>query len=362
MKVHIVIGTRPQYVKLAALEGLLRERFSVTVIDTNQHYDEALSKFFLRDLNIRSPEINLRVGSGNHGAVSGKIIIELEKIWLKNRPDAVMVVGDTNSCLGGALAAAKLGISVVHVEAGLRSFEKNLPEEINRVITDHLADILFITEPAAKENLIREGIPDRRIFYAGNVMIDSLRKNLAIARERKIWEKYNLTSRKYGVVTLHRPGNVDSAKKLGEILQAISAGAGDLPLIFPMHLRTKRILKKLRHLPKGMRVTKPLGYLDFISLMTDSRLIITDSGGVQEESSVLGIPCVTLREVTERPITVDKGTNILAGTGRQTIIFAVRRAKQNKIRKVKIPGWDGKAALRIVSALEKWGKERHIYG
>lgn len=359
MKVDVVIGTRPQYVKLAALDNLLRQKFAVTVIDTNQHYDDALSNQFLRDLKIPSPEINLRIGSGGHGEITGKILIGLEKIWLSNMPDLVIVVGDTNSCLGGALAAAKLGIPIAHVEAGLRSFEKTLPEEINRILTDHLSNLLFITEILARKNLILEGIPDENIYHVGNVMIDSLKRNLKIIKSRKIWKKYNLVPRKYGILTLHRPANVDSAEKLSNILQAVSVGVGSLPLIFPAHLRTKKNLDGLKYLPPEVRITEPLGYLDFIGLLNDSKIIITDSGGIQEESTVLGIPCVTLREVTERPITVEKGTNILAGTSSEKIKSAIQLAINKPVKPGRIPLWDGKAANRVVSALVAWEKKTY---
>lgn len=358
MKIHIVIGTRPQYVKLAALYSVLKQKFNVSVIDTGQHYDYQMSNVFLKDLKLPPTNINLKAGSGEHGAVTGMMLDRLEKVWLDDRPDLVMVVGDTNSCLAGALAAAKLGIPIAHVEAGLRSFEKDLPEEINRKIADHLSDLLFTTEPQANINLINEGISEKRIYYVGNVMIDSLRRNLKTAMHRKIWEKYDLKPRSYGVVTLHRPDNVDSAEKLNRVLDSISEGAGDMPLIFPAHLRTRKSLDKVRSIFKGIRITQPLGYLDFMSLLSSSRLVITDSGGIQEESSVLGIPCVTLREVTERPITVEKGTNVLAGSERKTIVLAVRKAKGGRICPMRIPKWDGKTSLRIASTLRQWQMEK----
>lgn len=362
MNIHIVIGTRPQYVKLAALYPILKQKFNVTVIDTGQHYDYQMSGVLLRDLKLPSADINLKVGSGGHGVITGMMLGRLEKVWLKKPPDLVIVFGDTNSCLAGALTAAKLGIPVAHIEAGLRSFEDNLPEEINRKIVDHLSSLLFTTEPVASINLIREGISQSKIFYVGNIMIDSLNRFLKIAKKRRVWKKYGLLPRNYSILTLHRPENVDDPNKLDYILKSVVEGAANLPIIFPVHLRTKKYLNGINLFKKEIKEIKPLGYLDFISLMCQSKIIITDSGGIQEESSALGIPCVTLRETTERPITVDKGTNVLAGTKRETIILLIEKAKKRKICPVKIPKWDGKASLRIISALSKWEKERNNYG
>ena len=357
MKVHIVIGTRPQYVKLAALRDKLAQEFDLTVIDTGQHYHRQLSLALLEDLKLPPPDINLKAGSGGHGEITGRILIGLEKLWIKNRPDLVVVVGDTNSCLGGALAAAKIGIPIAHVEAGLRSYEKNLPEEINRVVTDHLAELLFITEVSAKKNLLIEGIHDNQIYFVGNIMIDTLFQNLAVAIERRPWLRYKLTPGQYGIVTLHRPENVDEVEKLEKIISTLRAVTGKLPLIFPAHLRTKVNLDQIRTKWSEINIIEPLGYLDFIGLLSNAKLAITDSGGVQEESSVLGIPCVTLRDQTERPVTTKKGTNMLAGSDLKYITTAIIRALSLPHRSHNIAKWDGKAAERIVKALVKWSKK-----
>ena len=356
MKVHIVIGTRPQYVKLAALRDKLAQEFELTVIDTGQHYHRQLSLALLEDLKLPPPDINLKVGSGGHGEITGRILIGLEKLWIKRRPDLVVVAGDTNSCLGGALAAAKLGIPVAHVEAGLRSFEKYLPEEINRVLTDHISELLFITETSAKKNLLREGIRPDQIHFVGNIMIDTLFQHLVAAKKRRPWQRFMLAPGEYGIVTLHRPENVDAADKLTSLIGSIYQVAGSLPLIFPVHPRTKANLQKIASKWPEMKIIDPFGYLDFIGLLARAKLVLTDSGGIQEESSVLGIPCVTLRRRTERPVTVEKGTNILAGTTDRGIAGAVTQALGQPRSTRPIPRWDGRAADRIVKILVKWSK------
>lgn len=353
--IHVVIGTRPQYVKWAALDQLFRKKFDVSLIDTGQHYDNELSKVFFRDLYIRLPEVNLTVGSGSHGIQTGKIIMELDKFWRKNRPDLVVVVGDTNSTLGGALAASKLGIPLAHIEAGLRSFDRSMPEEINRLVVDQLSSLLFVTEQDGVSNLWKEGISAEKIYLVGNTMIDSLKTSRSAIQRRKMWLGYGFKPRKYAVATFHRPDNVDNPLVLKEICQGLERVSRMIPLVFSVHPRTSIRLNKLAVKFDLIMVTRPIGYLDFISLLSQAAVVLTDSGGIQEESTVLGIPCITVRPNTERPITIEKGTNRLCKANGNEIFKAVSKALTTEFHgQVRIPLWDGRAAKRIVNVIEEY--------
>ena len=380
MKIISVAGARPNFVKIAPIMRALaaaRERRNAVgieslLVDTGQHYDDPMSAALFRDLEIPRPDRALRVGSGSHAAQTAAVLSAFERVLLEERPDVVVVVGDVNSTLACALAAAKLGIPVAHVEAGLRSFDRSMPEEINRLLTDALADFLFTTEADADENLRREGVPAERIFFVGNVMVDSLRWAQRSARRSTIIERLGLQGRERGdgfaVVTLHRPSNVDSREKLGALLDVLARLADDLPVIFPAHPRTRArleafgltsALQPLSIASNGVRpqrgrvcLLEALPYVDCLRLLGEARLVLTDSGGVQEETTCLGVPCVTLRDTTERPITVSAGTNVVAGTDPERVLQHARRARDNGARTgVCPPLWDGHAAERIVEIL-----------
>src|SRR5437773_382039 len=335
MKVLCVVGTRPNFIKAApVIEALRRYSFiTVLLVHTGQHYDRQMSHLFFEDLGLQKPDLDLQVGSASHGEQTGLIMIRLEPVLYREKPDLVMVFGDVNSTVAAALCAAKLGIKVAHVEAGLRSFDRTMPEELNRIATDHLCDYLFVTEPSGRENLIREGIPEDKIFFVGNVMVDTLLKHRERARAFSSEEKFGLQPRSYGLLTLHRPSNVDVEDTLAGILEAVHELTNEIPIVFPCHPRTRHQLEKidLQYLAglngaktdrqaRGLIVTEPFGYLEFLSLMSEARLVLTDSGGIQEETTVLGIPCLTLRTNTERPVTVQQGTNTLVGHQRERIV------------------------------------------
>lgn len=359
MKIANVVGARPNLVKIAPL---LREwrrppEIRPLLIHTGQHYDERLSDIFFRQMNIPKPDINLEVGSGSHAWQTAEILKRIEPILLEHQPDLVLVVGDVNSTVSASLAAAKLRIPVAHVEAGLRSFDRAMPEEINRVLTDAMADYLFATEQAAVENLLREGRPRERIFLVGNVMIDALRQFLPTAQQSRIGDELGLTDgsgfRAFALLTLHRPSNVDSTETLRRILLAIEEVAEQIPVVFPVHPRTKQKLDELKnHYHQQFRMVPPMGYLDFLCLLSHARLVLTDSGGIQEETTVLGVPCLTLRDNTERPITVSQGTNQIVGQDPARIVAAVREVLSGKSKVGRAPHlWDGRAAERIVEIL-----------
>jgi UDP-N-acetylglucosamine 2-epimerase (non-hydrolysing) len=339
-------------------------KFALTLVHTGQHYDKELSEVFFLDLGLPKPDVNLEVGSGSHGAQTARVLERFEAIAAQRQPDLVVVVGDVNSTLACALAASKLVYAsgrrprVAHIEAGLRSFDRTMPEEINRILTDSIADFLFATEEDALANLAREGISGERVFLVGNVMIDSLLTAAERAVALKVWERLGLGARHYAVVTLHRPSNVDDARTLGRLLEVLERVADRVPVVFPAHPRTTARLGRFgpRSLTTGngsLRILPPLGYLEFLSLMSQARVVLTDSGGIQEETTVLGIPCVTLRENTERPVTVTEGTNTLAGTDPERILTAVDRALRTELGPRARPRlWDGNAAVRIAEVLE----------
>jgi UDP-N-acetylglucosamine 2-epimerase (non-hydrolysing) len=380
MKILSVVGARPNFVKIAPILRAIEQesvqtghpRMESVLVHTEQHYDDDMSANFFTDLGIRRPDRTLGVGSGSHATQTAEIMRRFEPVVMEERPDVVLVVGDVNSTVACALTAAKLGTRVAHVEAGLRSFDRSMPEEINRMVTDALADLLFTTEESANDNLRREGHAAEKIFFVGNVMIDSLLWCRRVASRSTILERLGLQTGgnggRYALVTMHRPSNVDSADKLEAILGALARLAQETPVLLPAHPRTRsRILQfgLTRYvsepadshghakLPSG-RVTllNPVGYVDFFQLMSSARVVLTDSGGIQEETTCLGVPCLTLRDNTERPITLACGTNTLVGTDPERIVSCARRALSNGMPAAQVPPlWDGHAADRIVRVL-----------
>ncbi|HZJ03202.1 MAG TPA: UDP-N-acetylglucosamine 2-epimerase (non-hydrolyzing), partial [Thermoleophilia bacterium] len=324
-----VVGTRPNFMKVAPImaavdrwnaqqptEGPANAQLEQVLVHTGQHYDEKMSKVFFEELGLPQPDHYLEVGSGSHAEQTAKVMMTIEPVLLAERPDLMIVVGDVNSTLAAALVATKLGIAVAHVEAGLRSRDREMPEEINRILTDQIADLLFTTSRDAGENLLAEGIGPEKIHFAGNPMIDSLDTHSEKAAQSDIREKLGVESGRYGVVTLHRPSNVDEPTGLERLVRVLTGVAAELPLVWPVHARTRVRLEDLGLLDNlstnsSLRMTEPLGYLDFLALLSDARLVLTDSGGIQEETTVLGVPCLTLRKNTERPVTIWEGTNRL---------------------------------------------------
>lgn len=364
MKVLSIVGARPNFMKIAPIyHELARQGIEHFLVHTGQHYDEKMSKLFFEELEIPKPDVNLEVGSGTQAEQTAEIMKRLEPVLISQRPDLMVVVGDVTSTMAATITAAKLMIPVAHVESGLRSFDRTMPEEINRVITDAVVDYHFTTEESANRNLVREGIPPEKIFFVGNTMIDSLLKHVDKATHSSILDNIGLSRLNYGVVTLHRPSNVDDQKNMTTIIEALAEIASELPLIFPVHPRTRNRLKEYglagfagesvgRKISGGLILTDPLGYLDFLKLLKDARLVFTDSGGIQEETTVLGVPCLTLRENTERPVTVCSGTNMLVGMNGPRIVGEGRkRINEGGPPHVIPPLWDGRAAERIVEKI-----------
>jgi UDP-N-acetylglucosamine 2-epimerase (non-hydrolysing) len=362
----LVAGARPNFMKVAPLYRVLSERSWATprLVHTGQHHDPELSGVFFEDLGLPQPHVNLSAGSGSHAAQTARVLERFERALIEYQPSLVIVVGDVNSTLACALATAKTVYPsgarprLAHVEAGLRSFDRAMPEEVNRALTDILSDFLFTTEDSANANLQREGIPNDRIFFVGNVMIDSLLRQAKHAAELRKWEAFGLSSAGYAVLTLHRPSNVDDPTTFASLLETLSEAAHRLPIIFPVHPRTTARIKEFGFEPLlrsgQFRRVPPLGYLDFLSLVSHARLVLTDSGGIQEETTVLGIPCITLRESTERPVTLTLGTNTLAGTDRVKILTAIDHILDGSRPLVQRPPlWDGNAAERIAAVLDK---------
>jgi len=363
MKIINIVGARPNFMKMAPIIEAMNqhpEQIEHLLVHTGQHYDEKMSKSFFDDLGMPKPDIDLEVGSGSHAEQTAKIMVLFEKVCLKEKPDLVIVVGDVNSTMACTITAKKLGIKVAHVEAGLRSRDMGMPEEINRLCTDVLCDYLFITDHFAEENLLSEGVAEEKIIFVGNVMIDTLLKHKAMAAKLEVLPRLGLQKNGYATLTMHRPSNVDDRKTLEEILRALKTISKDLPIIFPIHPRTKKMMEEFglsHYLNKGSGVTgiwqtEPMGYLDFLHLNMNARLILTDSGGIQEEATVLGIPCVTMRNNTERPITCEIGTNVIVGNSGDKILAATKDALGNEGSKTQIPEkWDGHSAIRIVDWL-----------
>jgi UDP-N-acetylglucosamine 2-epimerase (non-hydrolysing) len=330
------------------------------LIHTGQHYDKKMSKLFFDELGIPKPDIDLGIGSGRHGEQTGKIMIEFEKAVLELRPDLVVVVGDVNSTIACSLVAVKLGIPVAHVEAGLRSFDRDMPEEINRILTDRISALLFVTEKTGVENLKKEGIPEDKVHFVGNVMIDTLLTHLERAKGSKVLSELQVESGDYAALTLHRPSNVDSPEALGNILSALQVIQEQIRIIFPVHPRTRARIRefgfahKVESMP-NLRLTEPLGYLDFLKLTSEAKFVLTDSGGIQEESTVVNVPCLTLRENTERPVTIEQGSNILVGLDRERIIEESLKIIRGEGKRGRRPDlWDGKAAVRIVDIIVRY--------
>jgi UDP-N-acetylglucosamine 2-epimerase (non-hydrolysing) len=346
---------------LAAFEG--DESFELILVHTGQHYDDSMSGSFFRDLRIQRPKYHLEVGSGTHAQQTAEIMRRLEPVLMEEKPAGMIVVGDVNSTAAAALVAAKLGITVIHAEAGLRSYDRTMPEEINRIVTDALSDLLLVTEESGRKNLLKEGKEPKQIVMVGNLMVDSLRQNLEQALKSDVRQRLNIGDRRFGLVTLHRPANVDDEHSLCEILGALRRIAEDLDLYWPMHPRTKTRIQQGQFPDLGnIQVIDPLGYLDFLHLQAKATVVLTDSGGVQEESTVLGIPCLTLRTNTERPVTIEGGTNYLAGTRRDTILRAWEQVRDHPKHGTVPPMWDGKAGVRSHDAIRDYFMREEHYG
>lgn len=362
-KILAVVGARPNFMKVAPVwrELAARGRFALTLVHTGQHYDDNMSKVFFDDLRLPRPDVFLGVGSASHAVQTARIMESFETVLEDTAPDLVIVVGDVNSTMACTLVAVKQGIAVAHVEAGLRSFDRRMPEEINRMVTDILAELLFTTSPEAETNLVREGVDPARIHFVGNVMIDSLRFYAGAAEKSSVLDDLGLEPGGYGLVTLHRPSNVDDAAVFRPIIDALVSIGAERPLVFPVHPRTRKMIEDIGlDVPADrLRLIPPVGYLDFLKLMTYSCIVLTDSGGIQEETTALGIPCLTIRENTERPVTVEVGTNTLVGMDRDRIVEVARGVLKDGVPASRIPDlWDGKAASRIAGVIESRFYER----
>lgn len=357
MKISIILGTRPEIIKMSpTIRECEKNGLDYFILHTGQHYSYNLDKVFFEELELPVPMYNLEVGSGSHAEETGKMLMGIEKVLQKENVDIVLVEGDTNTVLAGVLAAVKLGMKVGHVEAGLRSYDRSMPEEINRVAADHISDYLFAPTERAKENLIREGIDVNKIFITGNTIVDAVFQNLEIGKEKsKILDELSLKSREFLLVTAHRQENVDNKKRLGEILSGLELVQEEFGfiIIYPVHPRTKKRIKEFGlNIPEGVRLIEPAGYLDFLQLEANARLVLTDSGGVQEETCVLRVPCVTLRDNTERSETLEVGSNVLVGTKPEKILDGVKLMfdKENNWEN---PFGDGEAGMRIIKILEE---------
>lgn len=357
--IALLAGARPNYMKIFPLWKEIQtnraDRIRPVVIHTGQHYDPLMNDIFFKDFGMPQPDHFLGIGSGTHGAQTGRAMIALEELFMKERPDLLVVVGDVNSTAAGALVAAKMGIPVAHLEAGLRSGDRTMPEEINRLVTDAICDLLLTPSPDADENLLREGVAPENIRFVGNIMIDSLVQLLPKAKESRILESLGVEENRYVAVTLHRPSNVDNPATLLKIMQELERVAESTPVVFPVHPRTKAVLASIEFKTQNLKskIVDPLGYLDFLRLQSAAALIITDSGGVQEETSFLGIPCLTLRPNTERPVTITLGTNRLVDPVREPLADLSSHAIAVPRTRPVIPLWDGRTAARTLDVLEK---------
>lgn len=369
-KIIIVAGARPNFMKIGPLMREFKkhkQHFDTLLVHTGQHYDFEMSQSFFDDLNIPEPDIYLNVGSGSHASQTAKIMTSFEKVILKEKPDLVIVVGDVNSTVACSLVASKLNVKVAHVEAGLRSFDRAMPEEINRIVTDSLSDYLFVSEESGLRNLKKEGVDSNKVHFVGNIMIDTLLSNMPKINKSNILSRIfpkllpaqSPEPKAYAVLTLHRPSNVDSEKALLEIYDILETISQRIKIIYPVHPRTKKMIKIHNFLNrfeklKNLLMIKPLGYIDFIKLVKKSQFVLTDSGGIQEETTVLGIPCLTMRENTERPVTIKEGTNILVGRDKQKIIRTVNKILQGRQKNGSTPKfWDGETARGIIKIINR---------
>jgi UDP-N-acetylglucosamine 2-epimerase (non-hydrolysing) len=357
-KVISVVGARPNFMKIAPIHFEFlkyKDKIRHLICHTGQHYDEKMSRIFFDELGLPKPDFYLGIGSGSHAVQTAGVMVAFEKILLEEKPDMVVVAGDVNSTIACSLVAVKMRIKVAHVEAGLRSWDRDMPEEINRILTDSISDLLFVTEDSGMQNLKKEGIADEKVFFTGNVMIDSLASNLHRIEASGILKELQLDPSKYIVATIHRPSNVDHPDSLAGILRLLGKYAKGRKVVFPVHPRTRSNIKNFgleQELVPELILTEPIGYIDFLSLVKNAGLIITDSGGIQEESTYLGVQCITLRDNTERPVTVSHGTNHLAGTDIAKVDKVVAEVLEGKVKKGSIPPlWDGKAAERICRQL-----------
>ncbi|MFQ5502160.1 MAG: non-hydrolyzing UDP-N-acetylglucosamine 2-epimerase [Phycisphaerae bacterium] len=361
-KIICICGARPNFMKIAPLMAAFKKTNSIEtlLVHTGQHYDERMSELFFRDLGIPEPDVNLEVGSSSHAVQTAEIMRRFEPVVLDFKPDWVVVVGDVNSTIACALVASKLGVRVAHVEAGLRSFDREMPEEINRLLTDAISDLLLVSEPSGVENLRNEGVADEKVRFVGNVMIDTLMRNRDRAKDSTILTTLGLKAKNYAVVTLHRPSNVDRPETFASILDAFEVIGRDMPIVFPMHPRTRKNLATMCLADRvetlsALRTPEPLGYLDFLKLMAESAVVLTDSGGIQEETTILKVPCLTLRENTERPVTITEGTNRLVRPDSESILSAYREHLSRPTDAARTPKhWDGHAAERIAQVFVDW--------
>jgi UDP-N-acetylglucosamine 2-epimerase (non-hydrolysing) len=356
MRILHVVGARPNFMKATPVVQALADHGGVrqTLVHTGQHYDKNMSELFFEQLGLPQPEVNLEVGSGSHAAQTGQIMIRFEPVLLERKPDLVLVYGDVNSTVAAALVCSKLGIQVGHVEAGLRSFDRTMPEEINRLLTDQVADLLFTPSEDGNENLECEGVSSEKVHFVGNAMIDTLKRLLPVAKKRSPLKELGIESKSYGLVTLHRPTNVDDPSSLRSVLEVLDDISRQITLIFPVHPRTRQNILQLDLSCRNsdLRLVEPLGYLDFLSLQHGADFLITDSGGIQEETTFLNVPCLTVRENTERPVTVTLGTNVLVGQDMDRLRSEVARITDGRAKSGTIPPlWDGRTGERIADLI-----------
>jgi len=362
IKLLLIVGARPNFIKVSPLIHELQrhDEFQFVLVHTGQHYDDNMSSSFFSVLDIPVPDINLEVGSNTHAVQTARIMERFEPVLIEQQPTAIVVFGDVNSTAACALVASKLLIPTVHVEAGLRSFDRTMPEEINRIVTDAISDLLLVSEPSGSVNLKSEGRPEKSIKEVGNVMIDSLERMRPYIEKLTPWKKYELCRKEYGMITMHRPSNVDDPDILHQLLDCLNHIAEELPLIFMAHPRTIARINALNWKPNQyLLIKEPVSYTDSIALQAGAKVVFTDSGGIQEEASCLNVPCLTMRWNTERPITVERGTSTLVGNDPERILEAFIKIQNKKYKTAKgIPLWDGQASRRIVSALQQWVSDK----